>query len=192
MSVLSEKVSKTQYGVEQLYLTCSKQFDAAADLIEACFRNGGKLLVCGNGGSAATAARFGGELVGAYLNRARPALPAIALTDSTIITAVGNDFHYEQVFSHQVDALGRSGDVLIAISTSGESRNVILAATHARVHEVSPIVLTGSTSNHLSEMATTYGWPLLAVPAVDTPTVQELHLVVLHALAGEIERRMFG
>jgi D-sedoheptulose 7-phosphate isomerase len=188
---LASKVSVTQDGIERLYLTCFDQFEAAANVLERALRSGGKVMFAGNGGSAAMAAHAAGELVGAYLDRERPGLPALALTDYTIITAVANDFDYARTISRQLSALARPGDAFVALSTSGNSENVVRACEQAVIDKVNPVVLTGQRSSKLSELANVYGWPLLQVPADDTPTIQELHLVVLHALCGEIEERMF-
>ena len=99
--------------------------DEAAHMLSTCFRKGGKVLICGNGGSAAEAAHFTGELMGFFLDRTRPGLPCINLAaDMSVVTAIGNDVGFERVFERQVEALGRPGDVLIAISTSGRSENV--------------------------------------------------------------------
>jgi D-sedoheptulose 7-phosphate isomerase len=193
MSALTEKVSQTEIALHlaRTDAKLSEQFNAAADLIEACFRAGGKLLVCGNGGSAAQAQHFVAELTGRYL-RDRPPLPAVALTtDTSALTAIGNDLGFERVFSRGVAALGNASDVLLAISTSGSSPNVLRAIKQGRIEKMSTIGLTGSDGGNMSGKFYSLDC-LLCVPATDTPTVQELHLVLLHALAGELERRMFG
>jgi D-sedoheptulose 7-phosphate isomerase len=141
------------------------------------------LLVCGNGGSAADAQHIAGELVGQFL-RARRALNVRALTtDSSIMTAWANDVGYETVFSRQVEAYGCSGGVLLAISTSGNSRNVIEAASVARQSGMSVIGLTGQSGGALAPMCDV----LLDVPSTETPRIQEMHMMVYHYLCEAVE-----
>ena len=147
-------------------------------------RRGGKILFCGNGGSAADCQHIATELV-VRLERNRRALPAVALTtDTSILTAAANDFGFEQVFVRQVEALGRRGDLLVAISTSGRSRNVLLAAAAARKLGMRVLALTGRAPNVLARRAHL----ALAVPSRDTQRIQEAHITLLHILAGQTER----
>lgn len=144
---------------------------------------GGKLLVCGNGGSAADAQHFAAELVGRY-EADRRALAAIALTtDTSALTAIANDFGYDRVFARQVEALGRAGDVLIALSTSGNSPNVVLAAELARARGVGVVALTGDGGGRLAALADV----LLAVPSRRVARIQEVHELCLHSLALALE-----
>ena len=150
-------------------------------------RAGNKILVCGNGGSAADAQHFVAELVGRY-NKSRPALPAIVLgSDAATVTAVSNDFGFEQVFARQIDALARPGDVLIALSTSGNSPNVIHAATAARARGCTIIALTGRSGGRLVEHADI----ALRVPSEIVARIQEVHGLCLHALAQAIDSVAF-
>lgn len=151
--------------------------------LAAALQAGGKLLIFGNGGSAADAQHFAGELVGRYLKNRR-ALPALALTtDPSIITAVGNDLGFEHVFERQVEAHGRPGDVAIGISTSGRSPNVLAAL--ARAHQLGLITvgLTGNGGGSLCELVD----HLIDVPSADTPRIQEVHGMVVHILCELIE-----
>jgi D-sedoheptulose 7-phosphate isomerase len=160
--------------------------DAGRRLADA-LRDGRKVLVFGNGGSAADAQHFAAELVGRYLYD-RPALPALALsTDTSALTAIGNDMGYEAVFRRQVEAHGVAGDVAIGISTSGRSRNVIEALRVARERGLVTMALTGGGGGQLKD-AVDY---LIDAPTSDTPRVQELHGLVIHLLCQIVEETLF-
>lgn len=155
----------------------------AADLLKETQQTGGKILVCGNGGSAADAQHFAAELVGRY-KRERQAIAAIALTtDTSIITAVANDYDYDQVFARQIEALGNKGDTLIAISTSGNSGNVVKAAEKAKVKGLNVISLTGQAGGQLKDNVDIW----LGVPSGETNHIQEMHIAIIHMLCGMIE-----
>ena len=148
--------------------------------------NGGKLLICGNGGSAADAQHVAGEFVNRFLID-RPALPAISLaTDTSVITAIGNDSAFRQIFARQVEALGRQGDVLLAISTSGNSQNVLEAMAVARRQKMFIIGLTGM-GGKMAELADI----LISAPSAHTPHIQELHLVFEHLFCRLTDYFMF-
>ena len=156
----------------------------AADAISACFAGGGRLLICGNGGSAAEAQHFAAEFVGRFKYPDRPALPAIALTaDSAVLTAWSNDAGYESVFARQVDALGREGDVLIGISTSGRSWNVIRAFDAARRRGLRCIAVLGGDGGDLRHLADLS----IIVPSADTQRIQEVQVLVIHLLCELVE-----
>lgn len=136
-----------------------------------------KVLVCGNGGSAADSQHFAAELVGRYKNE-REALPAIALTvDSSMLTSIGNDYGFEQIFSRQTEALGSKGDVLVAISTSGASRNVLEAISAARKKKMRVVVLTGEKGKALWRKVNV----AIVVPSRETARIQEMHELIFHA-----------
>jgi D-sedoheptulose 7-phosphate isomerase len=166
--------------------------DLAADLIAESLGEGGKVLACGNGGSACDAMHFCEELTGRF-RKDRPALAAISLTDVGHITCVANDYGYDQVFARGVRALGRKGDVLVALSTSGNSANVVRAveaATDVGMRTVGLLGRDGGTLRDRCELA----WVVPGVPAQE-PTadrIQEIHMLILHALVEGVERRMFG
>ncbi len=161
---------------------------AIADAITQAIRNGGKLMLAGNGGSAADAQHIAGEFV-ARLNFDRNPLPAIALTtDTSVLTAVGNDYGYEHVFERQVRGLGRPGDVLIAISTSGRSPNILAALKSARDIGITAIGFTGAGERPM----TAYCDLCLAAPCVETPLIQQIHIVCAHAICEIVERNLFG
>jgi phosphoheptose isomerase len=168
---------------------CTDSILAAAGLISAAFRSGGKLLLCGNGGSAADCQHMATEFVSRLTKDFdRPGLPAIALTtDTSFLTAFSNDCGFEGVFQRQVQALGKPGDVLIGISTSGNSNNVIRAMEAAREANMHTIALTGS-GGHLAALANI----AISVPSTDTQYIQEAHLAIEHILCDLVERYVFG
>ena len=160
----------------------------AADMIVGALRSNHKLLVCGNGGSAADAQHFAAELVGRY-RADRQALPAIALTvDTSILTAVANDYGFDEVFSRQIEALGTAGDVLLAISTSGRSANVLNAVETAKRLGMRTIGLSGSDDSPLSQRVELS----LQVASTETSLIQQSHIAVLHGICGLVEKEMFG
>lgn len=153
----------------------------------ACLQSGGKILLAGNGGSAADAQHIAGEFVSRFAFD-RPGLPAIALTtDSSILTAIGNDYGYEKLFARQIQALGNKGDVFIGYSTSGKSPNVLLAFEEARERGLLCIGLTGNRGGPMKELCN----HVLEVPSSDTPKIQEGHLVLGHILCGVVENAIF-
>lgn len=163
----------------------------AADVMTACLLADGKFLACGNGGSAGDAQHFAAELVGRF-ERERPELPAISLvTDTSILTAVANDYAFEQVFAKQVRALGSRGDVLLAISTSGNSPNVIAAIAAAREREMSVVALTGKGGGRIGPLLAP-GDVHLCVPHDRTARIQEVHLLIIHCLCDAIDNTLLG
>jgi D-sedoheptulose 7-phosphate isomerase len=166
---------------------CGEAIVAAAKLVADGLKSGAKLLLCGNGGSAADCQHMATELVGVLTKELkRPGLPAIALTtDTSFLTAYSNDFGFEGVFERQVQALGAPGDVLIGISTSGNSRNVLLAAEAARRAGMSVIALTGSGGalGGLADVA-------IRVPSSNTQYIQESHLTIEHIICELIEQEL--
>jgi D-sedoheptulose 7-phosphate isomerase len=165
--------------------------DAIAAVAETCihaYRNGNKLLLCGNGGSAADCQHIAGELVARFLFD-RPGLPAVALTvDTSVLTAIGNDYGYEQAFARQVQAMGKPGDVLLAYSTSGSSPNILKAIAAARE---AGMVVVGLTGLRASPMASGLCDHVLRTPSTFTPQIQEGHLVMGHMLCQLIEEGLF-
>ena len=156
---------------------------SVGERLSASVKAGGKILIFGNGGSAADAQHFAGELVGRFL-RERAALPALALTtDPSVMTAIGNDLGYAVVFRRQVEAHGRPGDVAVGITTSGRSENVVAALAAARERGLVTVALTGSGGSRLKG-SVDY---LIDVPSDDTPRIQEVHGVVVHLLCQMVE-----
>ena len=153
--------------------------------------NGGRILACGNGGSAADAQHFAAELVGRF-ERERPELAAIALsTDSSILTAIGNDYGFEQVFARQVRALGQPGDVLLAITTSGSSPNVIEAVRAAQERDMLVVALSGKGGGRLSALLSDVDVHL-CVPHERTARIQEMHLLMLHCICDGVDWTLMG
>ncbi len=166
--------------------TRSGVLEAAAGAIAASVRAGGKVLVFGNGGSAAEAQHFAAELVNGMRRDRRP-IPAIALTtDTSCLTAIGNDRSFPEVFSRQVEAVGRPGDVALALTTSGASPNVVRALKAARAKGLATVGLTGEGGGAVAPLANY----LLDVPSRSTPRIQEAHLVILHLLAERLEQAL--
>jgi D-sedoheptulose 7-phosphate isomerase len=157
-----------------------------ADVIVAALRAGNKLLIIGNGGSAADAQHIAAEIVGRYKTD-RPAYAAIALTtDTSALTAISNDYGFEQLFARQVEGLGRRGDVLLALSTSGRSANILAALRTARERGLVTIGFTGAKGEALGALCD----HLLVAPSDDTPIVQQIHLTVAHGICDEIEQSL--
>jgi D-sedoheptulose 7-phosphate isomerase len=163
---------------------------AASLMTESLFADG-KILSCGNGGSASDAQHFSAELVGRF-ERERPELPAISLsTDTSLLTAVANDYAFEQVFAKQVRALGTKGDVLLAITTSGNSPNVIAAIVAAHEREMRVVALTGKGGGRAGELLVPEDVHL-CVPHGRTMRIQEVHLLIIHCLCDAIDATLLG
>jgi D-sedoheptulose 7-phosphate isomerase len=160
--------------------------DALSRMIAEVFNEGGKVLICGNGGSAADAMHFAEEFTGRYRND-RKALPVLALADPTHITCVGNDYGFSQIFARSVEAWGRAGDILISLSTSGNSENVIQAVKTAEQLKLKTVILLGKDGGVLKDMATLQ----IIVPGETTDRIQELHMLLLHITIEQVERLMF-
>lgn len=159
------------------------QIISSYEMISSCLKNDGKILICGNGGSAADSQHFAAELTGRY-KRERKALAAIALsTDTSALTAIGNDYGYDHVFSRQTLALARPGDILFGISTSGNSQNIILAMQKAKEVGCKTIALSGRDGGKMKEIADLN----LIAPSKDTPRIQEMHIFIIHCLCEMIE-----
>jgi len=179
----AQKVMGEMLIDKELLATVSVAANACIDAL----RGGGKILLAGNGGSAADAQHIAGEFVSRFMFD-RPGLSAIALTtDTSILTAIGNDYGYERLFARQVQALGRKGDVLIAYSTSGKSPNILEALKAANTLNMISIGFTGNRGGPMHELCT----HVLAVPSPDTPKIQEGHLVLGHILCGIVEQSLF-
>jgi D-sedoheptulose 7-phosphate isomerase len=189
--LLAEILQEIQESIavkEQLAAATAQLIADAARLIVTSMQNGGKLIVFGNGGSAADAQHLSAELVGRY-RRDRKALPAIALTtDSSALTSISNDYGFDTVFSRQLEGLGKSGDVALAISTSGNSPNVLGAVSLAEKMGIATIALTGKSGGKLRGIVDV----CLTVPSDSTPRIQEAHSLIIHILSGVVENAMIG
>lgn len=163
----------------------------AVELMFAALSNGNKILACGNGGSAADCQHFAAELVGRF-ERERLPLPALALTtDTSILTAVSNDYSYQEIFSKQVQAFGQSGDVLLALSTSGNSPNVLVAIDAALERDMRIVALTGKGGGAIAKRLTDADVHI-CVPHDRTARIQEVHLLTIHCLCDGIDVALFG
>jgi D-sedoheptulose 7-phosphate isomerase len=188
LALIRDHFARHQQAVERAAAELVEPIDACAQLLAAALGDGGKVLVMGNGGSAADAQHLAAELVGRFLLERR-ALPAIALTtDTSILTAVGNDYGFEAVFQRQVEALARPGDVVIGISTSGNSPNVLLALQAAKAIGCTTVGLLGRDGGKIALLVDLD----LTVPAATTPAIQEVHAIIVHILCHLVEQRLFG
>ncbi len=175
LAMIHEAMSSLVPGLEQ-----------AAERILECYRHGGKIILMGNGGSAADAQHLAAELLGRY-QRERPPLPALALnTNSSTLTAIANDYGFEEVFTRQLHALAQPGDVVIGLSTSGKSANIISALRWARSLPCHTMAMTGGDCALIAEAADI----VLAVPSLQTARIQECHILLGHALCGVVESRL--
>lgn len=163
----------------------------AGEAMVNCLLNNGKILSCGNGGSAGDAQHFSAELLNRF-EKERPGLPAVALTtDTSTLTAIANDYSYVEIFSKQVSALGQAGDVLLAISTSGNSANVAAAMKAAKERDMVIVVLSGNEGGTMAELVGDNDIEI-RVPSNRTARIQEVHLVAIHCLCDFIDTKLFG
>jgi len=164
------------------------RINESARIIINALKSGNKLMICGNGGSAADAQHIAGEFVCRFYIDREP-LPAIALsTDTSVITSISNDYSYDHIFSRQVKALGRSDDVLLGISTSGSSVNVLEAFKAAREMGIKTILLSGATEKAIAAHSDI----VIKTPSTDTPRIQEMHLIIEHIICEMVEKGIFG
>jgi D-sedoheptulose 7-phosphate isomerase len=183
---LKQSLAALERATQDAALLAAASKIAAA--IIAALRSGNKLLIIGNGGSAADAQHIAAEIIGRY-KQDRPAYAAIALTtDTSALTAIANDHGFEQVFARQLEGLGQRGDVLLALSTSGRSPNIVAALRTARERGLVTIGLTGAKGQALGALCD----HLLVAPSDDTPVVQQIHLTVAHGICDEIERTLMA
>ncbi len=164
-----------------------KQIEKAASLITSAYKSGFKTLIAGNGGSAADAQHMAGEFVSRFYVD-RPGIPSLALTtDTSIITAIGNDYGYEKLFARQIEAQGVSGDIFIGISTSGNSKNILEGIRKCIEKKIFVIGLTGKTGGEMVKLCNI----CIQVPSSDTPRIQEVHLLIEHIICGIVEENLF-
>jgi len=181
-----QKELQDHIGCFNKLVEISKPIEKAARQLIACIHQGGKILICGNGGSAADSQHFATELVGRFL-RERQSIPAIALTtDTSILTAVGNDYGYHAIFSRQIESLGQNGDYVIALSTSGTSKNILQAVDTAHKQHLGTIGLTGASGGDLATRVDI----AIKAPAHIVPRIQEIHIFILHYWAQRIEAEL--
>lgn len=186
MSIVAELLSQHQTAAAEFFNAEESRWASFADEVAIRMKQGGTVFFCGNGGSACDAMHIAGEFVGRF-KRERPGLPAISLSaDSGILTAIGNDYGFSEVFARQVEALGKKGDILIAMSTSGTSANVVHALGKARGMNILTVLMTGEKGKAQKSVAD----HLFAVPALDTARIQEVHMLALHILAELVESKL--
>lgn len=187
-----EKIFADSIAVKQkTFESIAQQISLAGDLLVQSLLSEGKIMACGNGGSAADSQHFTSELINRF-EAERPALPAIALTtDSSAITSIANDYQYDEIFSRQIHALGREPDILLAISTSGQSNSIVQAIEAAHEREMSVIALTGKDGGQVARHLSGNDIEL-RVPAEQTARIQEAHITIIHALCDLIDHQLFG
>jgi len=194
MNMVEHLRAHFEEGIElrtRMAQTLPAEIARAGEALAHALKSGGKALACGNGGSAADSQHFAAELVGRF-ERERPGLPGIALTvDTSALTAIANDYDFDRVFSKQVEALGNAGDVLLAISTSGNSKNVIEAMKAAQAKGLVVIALTGRDGGAMARMTRPQDFHL-NVSHPRTMRVQEVHLLVIHCLCEVVDNVLFG
>lgn len=185
---LLDEVTEKENLLEELKVSgFLEQVCEAGEKLSNVVLNGNKVLLAGNGGSAADAQHFAGEMVGRFLKE-RNAIPAISMcVDSSVMTCIGNDYGYDQVFARQIQGLGNQGDALIGISTSGNSENIITAIMEARKKDMLVIGILGKSGGKIKELCDI----ALVVPSKSTPRIQEIHGFVVHVLCEMIERKVF-
>jgi D-sedoheptulose 7-phosphate isomerase len=195
MTMLEQRIQQQFFDSADLKYAAaeilSKPIADGVSALVGCITGGGKVLVCGNGGSASDAQHFAAEFIGRF-ERERPGLAAIALTtDSSIITAIGNDYAFEFIFAKQIQALGSPGDVLVALSTSGNSANIVAAVQAAHAKEMSIIALTGRTGGRIRELLLDTDVHI-CVPHERTARIQEVHILALHCLCDAVDNQLLG
>ena len=177
-------LTESSRAMSRLERRCSAAVAAVAEAVITCLQGGGTVYFCGNGGSAADAQHLACELAGRFLMD-RPSLSAVALTTNTSsLTAIGNDYGYDEVFAREVGAHGRTGDVLLAISTSGNSRNIVRAIEAAREKRMAIIGLTGESGGKMRDLCDV----CLCVPSTSTPRIQECHILIGHTICELLEQ----
>ncbi len=191
IQIIQEQISDSINTKHAVLETLAPTISSAGELLVTCLEQGNKILCCGNGGSASDAQHFAAELLGRYV-RARQSLPAIALnTDTSTITAIANDFGFAQVFAKQIQALGRTGDVLLAISTSGNSENICTAIIAAQQANMQVLTLTGNNGGKIAAMLNANDINI-CIPSKTTSRIQESHILVLHCLCEVIDNALIG
>ncbi len=181
---ISESIRTKELLLKPVYI---EKILMASTLIVSALKNGNKVLLCGNGGSAADCQHWAGEMTGRFLKERNP-LEFISLTaNSSEITCIGNDYSFDKIFSRQVEGLGKKGDILVCISTSGMSKNVIEAAKTAKKKRMKVLSLTGKEPSPLSEISNI----TISVPSTRTPRIQEAHSLIIHILCHLVEEALF-
>lgn len=190
MDIIKEKISQTIANLQNLLMheEYLRTIEKTADVITTAVKNGNKLLICGNGGSAADALHVVGEFLCRFKMERNP-MPAIALNANvSVLTAIGNDYSYDAVFERQLRGLGKHGDVLMGISTSGLSKNILEAFKAARKMGIMTVLLTGEKEKSIAEVSDI----VIKTPSTDTPRIQEMHLLIEHIICEIVEKDCAG
>tara|TARA_B100001173_G_scaffold288763_1_gene278160 strand:- start:384 stop:974 length:591 start_codon:yes stop_codon:yes gene_type:complete len=190
ISKIKEEINQSTTIKQDIYnnVELINKISQAVELSIRAYNTNNKIMIVGNGGSAADAQHFAGELVSRF-NFDRPGLNAQALTtDTSTLTAIGNDYGYEKVFSRQIQACGNENDILFAISTSGNSENILHAINQSKKQNIITIGLTGNSGGKMKDLCDL----CICVPSDDTPRIQESHLMIEHIICGQIENEIFG
>ncbi len=186
LNLIDQALGEVQTLAERMRRESAGAIASAAEIVHLAIKSGNKILACGNGGSAAEAQHFIGEMVGRFLTEREP-LAGVALTvDTSVLTAIGNDYAYDEVFARQVKGIGKPGDVLLAISTSGRSPNVLKALATARESSLVTIALVGADSNSELDACDL----VITIPDPSMPRIQEMHLVVLHLICELVDNAL--
>jgi D-sedoheptulose 7-phosphate isomerase len=184
---VSDKIEEAEMSINALRLSCNQEIVDSALLIVSCFNNGGKVLICGNGGSAADSQHFAAEFVSSFSKKIkRRSYPAIALTtDTSVITSYANDFSFDDIFARQIESLGQKDDILIVFTTSGSSGNCLSAVDQAKKQGLKTLAFTclGGEITKKVDLS-------IRVPSNDTQHIQECHVVAYHIIAGLVEELM--
>ncbi len=189
--IISELFYASISTKEQSLTLLNDAIASASDILTKTLLAGGKILTCGNGGSAADAQHFSSELLNRF-DKERPSLPAIALTtDTSTITSIANDYHYDEIFAKQISGLGQAGDTLIAISTSGKSPNITKAIEAAQHKAMKVIALTGKDGGNIANCLTSNDIEI-RIPSDTTARIQEVHLLIIHCFCYLIDHELFG
>lgn len=188
LEAISQQLRDHNAVIDQIEKTLTASVAAVVTAMETALANGNKLLIMGNGGSAADAQHFAAEIIGRF-KLERRALPAIALTtDTSILTAIGNDYGFDAIFSRQIEGLAAAGDVIVGISTSGNSPNVKIALALAKERGCQTVALLGRDGGDIRALADI----ALVVPSFDTPRIQEGHITLIHIICDLLEKRLFA
>jgi D-sedoheptulose 7-phosphate isomerase len=188
-NVIKKKIQKTIENINKLLRNEQyiKLISDTADVIVYAIKSGNKLMICGNGGSAADAQHIAGEFVCRFYRNRAP-MAAIALsTDTSVLTSISNDYSYNDIFNRQVNALGKKGDILLGISTSGSSINVFEAFKAAKEKGIKTILLTGEVEKEIAQISDI----VIKTPSTDTPRIQEMHLLIEHIICEIVEKKVF-
>ncbi len=187
MDIVINELLAHQKVIEKVLKNMVEDIEKTSNIIVNTVKNGNKILLCGNGGSAGDAQHISAEFTGRF-RKERRGLPAIALTtDTSAITAIANDYGYEKIFSRQIEALGKKGDVLIAISTSGNSKNIIEAIKKAKENGLITIALTGRDGGEMRDICDIN----LIVPSENTARIQEIHIMIGHIFCAKVDNELF-